>query len=283
MTTTETTPRRGASPDPVQPTSAERAAAPALLRMIWGIHISRCVYAVAELGIADLLASGPMSSAELATATETDEPSLYRVLRALAGLRVFEEHDARCFTLTVIGERLCTGAPACMRSWAIFLEALGGVRPFGHILETIKTGRPGREIEFGTDLFEFIAQNPEAAALFDAAMSERTAAYAPSVAQAHDFSDIRTIVDVGGGEGTLLVEILRRHAHLSGVLVERLIPEDGADPVPTLLSDINMLVLTGGQERTNAEYSKLFEAAGLRLGNVQAAAFPYGVIEGLAA
>jgi O-methyltransferase domain len=357
MTTTETTPRRGASPDPVQPTSAERAAAPALLRMIWGIHISRCVYAVAELGIADLLTTGSMSSAELATATETDEPSLYRVLRVLAGLGVFEEHDARRFTLTVIGERLCTGAPAGMRSWAIFLEALGGVRPFGHILETIKTGRPGREIEFGIDLFEFIAQNPEAAALFDAAMSERTAAYAPSVAQAHDFSDVRTIVDVGGGKGTLLVEILRRHAHLSGVLfeiptvaaradavldatdiadrcavlagdffvrvpagadcyilanvihdwnderaieilrncrqamsgagrvlvVERLIPEDGADPVPTLLSDINMLVLTGGQERTNAEYRKLFEAAGLRLGNVQAVAFPYGVIEGLAA
>jgi len=355
MVTAHTTLTRGSSPNSGQPTHAERAAAPDLLRMIWGIHISRCVYAVAELGIADLLADRPMSSAELATATDTHEPSLYRVLRALAALGVFDEHDDRHFTLTVVGERLRTGAPAGMRSWAVFLEALGGVRPFGHILETIKTGRSGREIEFGIDVFGFIAQNPDAAAIFDAAMSERTAAYAPSVADAYDFSDIRTVVDIGGGKGTLLVEILRRHAHLSGLLfeiptvaaradavldatdiadrcgvlagdffdrvpenadcyvlanvihdwsdaraieilrncrhamskagrvliVERLIPENSTDPVPTLLSDINMLVLTGGQERTNPEYAQLLNAADLMLGTVQPVAFPYGVIEGL--
>jgi hypothetical protein len=356
MITTHTTLAEGSRSNPGQPTDAQRAAAPELLRMIWGIHISRCVYAVAELGIADLLADRPMSSAELAAATVTHEPSLYRVLRALAALGVFEEHDGRCFTLTVVGERLRTGAPAGMRSWAVFLEALGGVRPFGHILETIKTGRSGREIEFGNDLFEFIAQHPQAAAIFDTAMSERTAAYAPSVAEGYDFSDIRTIVDVGGGKGTLLVEILRRHTHLSGLLfeiptvaarpdavldatdiadrcevlagdffervpenadcyllanvihdwndaqaieilrncrhamltagrvliVERLIPENSSDRVPALLSDINMLVLTGGQERTNAEYGTLLTAAGLTLGNVQPVAFPYGVIESLA-
>jgi cyclopropane fatty-acyl-phospholipid synthase-like methyltransferase len=244
-----------------------------------------------------------------------------------------------------------------MRSWAIFLEALGGVRPFGHILDTVRTGRSGFDTEFGMGTFEHLSQNPEAAAIFDAAMSERTAAYAASVAEIYDFSVVRTLVDVGGGNGTLLVEILRRHAHLRGVLletptvaaraevvhdavdladrceviagdffdrvpdgadcyvmanvlhdwddarsiellgncrramtdsgrvlvVERLIPEDGSDPVPTLLSDINMLVITGGQERTNAEYGDLLRAAGLKLGNVQPVAFPYGVIEGLAA
>jgi hypothetical protein len=357
MATTHTSLTEGSPSNPAQPTDAERAAAPTLLRMIWGIHISRCVYAMAELGIADLLATRPMSSAELAAATDSHEQSLYRVLRALASLGVFKEHEARRFTLTVVGNRLRTGAPAGMRSWAVFLEALGGVRPFGHILETIKTGRSGREIEFGNNLFEFLAQNPEAAAIFDAAMSERTAAYAPSVADTYDFSDIRTIVDVGGGNGTLLLEILRRHPHLSGLLfeiptvaaradalldatdvadrcevlagdfftrvpenadcyllanvihdwtdaqaieilrncreamsnasrvliIERLIPEDNSDSVPTLLSDINMLVLTGGQERTNAEYAKLLNAAGLNLGNVQPVAFPYGVIESLAA
>ena len=216
---------------------------------------------------------------------------------------------------------------------------------------------PGREIEFRTDLFEFLAHNEDAAASFDAAMAERTAAYAPSVADAYDFSDFRMIVDVGGGNGTLLVDILRRHSHLSGVLfetptvaaradavldatdiadrcrvragdffqqvpdradcyvlanvlhdwdgprsiqilrncrramaragrvliVERLIPDNGGDPIPTLLSDINMLVMTGGQERSNAEYGELLRAAQLTLESVQPVAFPYGVIEGLAA
>ena len=209
------------------------------------------------------------------------------------------------------------------------------------------------EHEYGCGVFDYLADRPEASKAFDDAMSERTAAYAVSVAQTVDFSDTRTVVDVGGGKGTLLVEILRAHAHLTGVLfetplvaaradavldaadladrcevfagdffehvpargdcyvlanvlhdwddtraikilrtcreamsgagrvliIERLIPQDDADPVPTLLSDINMLVITGGQERTNAEYRSLLEAAALTPKAVHQVAFPYGVIE----
>jgi hypothetical protein len=238
------------------------------------------------------------------------------------------------------------------------LDGVGVLRSFEHILPSVRTGTSGFDIAFGTGLFEFLAERPENAAAFDAAMAERTAAFAPSVAGAYDFSDVRTVVDVGGGNGTLLVEILRRHAHLQGLLfeaptvaaranavldapeladrcrvlagdffervppgadcyllanvlhdwddaratqilrncregttrggrvliAERLIPEDGSDPLPTLLSDINMLVLSGGgQERTNAEYGELLRAAGLKAGRVLPVAFPYGLIEGLAA
>jgi O-methyltransferase domain len=67
------------------------------------------------------------------------------------------------------------------------------------------------------------------------------------------------------------------------LIAERLIPDDPAEAVPALLSDINMLMLTGGQERTNSEYGKLLHAAGLRVGVVRPLTFPYGVIEGLAA
>ena len=340
-----------------QSTESERAAAAKLLRLIWGMHISRAVYAAAELGIADLLAEGPMSTEELARVTRTHEPSLYRVLRLLAALGVFDERYPRCFSLTVLGDRLGSGKPAGMRSWATFLDALGGVRPFEHILDTVKTGRPGFDAAFGMGIFDFLAQHPENAATFDAAMSERTAAFAPSVAGTYDFSDMRTVVDVGGGRGTLLAEILRKHGHLHGVLletptvaaraealldaieiadrsevlagdffeqvperadcyllanvlhdwddaratkilrncrqsmaragrvliIERLIPDDGSDAVPALLSDINMLVLTGGRERSNDEYGELLRSAGLKLGSIQPVAFPYGVIEGLAA
>lgn len=329
--------------------------ASALLQMIWGIHISRCVYAVAELGIADLLHDAPLSAAELARATGTQESLLYRVLRLLAALGVFEEHASRRFGLTAVGDRLRSDAPGAMRSWATFIEALGGVRPFAHIIETIRTGTPGREIEFGMELFEFISQNPEQAATFNAAMSERTAAYAPSVARTYDFSEIRTVVDVGGGQGILLAEILKTHRHLNGLLfeipavasdataifnaveitdrckvlggdffagvpagadcyllanvlhdwnderaieiltncrrsiakggrvliVERLISDDPAESVPTLLSDINMLVLTGGCERTNAEYGSLLRRGGLRRRRVLEVAYPYGIIEGV--
>jgi hypothetical protein len=341
-----------------QPTESERAAAAAMLPMIWGIHISRAVYVAAELRIADLLANGPVSSTELARATRTHEPSLYRVLRLLAALGVLDDSvQPRSFGLTALGDRLRSDAPACVRSWAVFLEALGGVRPFEHILHTVRTGEPGFGQAQGMEIFEFLAQNPRSAAIFDAAMSERTAAFAPSVADSYDFADIRTVIDVGGGTGTLLVEILRKHAHLHGVLfetpavaaranavldaidlgdrrqilagdffenvpegadcyllanvlhdwddaqagqilrncrqamtrggrvliVERLISDAPGDAVPTLLSDINMLVITGGQERTNAEYGDLLATAGLTIGEVHPVAFPYGIIEGLPA
>jgi SAM-dependent methyltransferase len=274
----------------------------------------------------------------------------------LAALGVFEEHEARRFSLTTVGERLRSDVPISRRLWAPMLDSVGVLRSFEHILPSVRTGMPGLDIAFGTGLFEFLAERPENAAAFDAGMAERTAAYAPSVADAYDFSDQRTIVDVGGGNGTLLVEILRRHQHLNGVLfelpavaaradavidasdladrcqvlggdffqsapgadcyvlanvlhdwddersiqilcncrramagagrvliVERLIPEDGGDPLPTLLSDINMLVLSsGGKERTNVEYRELLQAAGLSAGSVLPVAFPYGVIEGLA-
>lgn len=349
--------RDAAAPAGNQPSESQRAAAAAMLPMIWGIHISRAVYVAAELRLADLLADGPASCTKLAQATGTHEPSLYRVLRLLAALGVFQETGPRSFGLTVLGERLRTDVPAGMRSWAIFLEAIGGVRPFEHILHSVRTGEPGFGQAQGMEIFEFLAQNPQSAAIFDTAMSERTAAFAPSVADSYDFADIRTVVDVGGGAGTLLVEILRRRAHLRGILfetpavaarahsvldaidladrcevlagdffadvpggaecyvlanvlhdwddtrasqilrncrramarggrvliVERLIPERPGDAVPTLLSDINMLVITGGQERTNAEYGDLLATAGLTVGKVQPVAFPYGVIEGFAA
>jgi O-methyltransferase domain/Dimerisation domain len=338
-----------------QPTDAERSAATSLLRMIWGTHISRAVYVAAELGIADLLADGPLSSRELARRTGTHTQSLYRVLRLLAASGVLDHDDAGAFSLTIVGERLRTDAPAGLRSWATFLDAIGAIRGFEHILETVRTGRPGFDLAHATTLFESLDDHPDRAAMFDAAMSERTAAFAPSVADRYDFTDIRTVVDVGGGEGILLAEILRRHHHLEGVLydlpvtaarasavlgatdladrcqvtagdffdrvpegadcyilanvlhdwndtegtqilrnckcamarnakaliVERRIPERDGDAIPALLSDINMLVITGGRERTDTEYAELLTAAELRLGGITPAAFTYCVIEGI--
>src|SRR3984885_13685521 len=332
------------------PTAEERAAATAMLRMIWGIHISRAIYVVAELGIADRLGGGPLSSAELAEGTQAHEPSLYRVLRLLASLGVLTEGEHRSFGLTVLGDRLRSDAPASMRSWAMLVEAIGGgrgvrahtpasmrswamlveaiggVRTFEPIIRTVRTGAPGVDLAYGVGLFEFLVSHPEHAASFDAAMSERTAAFAPGGAAGHDFSGLRTVVDVGGGKGTLLAAILQAHGRLRGVLmeapavaaaaepvleaaggadpcgggaggffagvpggadryllanvlhdwdddravailaecrkamakdgrvliVERLIPDDPEQALPTLLSDLNMLIVTGGKERTNA-------------------------------
>lgn len=338
-----------------RPAEEERTAATTVLRMIWGIHVSRAVYIVAELGIADRLANGPVSCTELARDTGTHEASLYRVLRLLTGLGVVSEAQPRSFGLTILGDRLRSDAPASMRSWARLFGSAAFCRPFEHILHSVRTGQPGFDAAHGVPWFEFLAQHPEDASAFDAAMLERTSAFAPSVAAGYDFSDVRTIVDVGGGRGILLAALLRSHPHLQGTLfevptvaagaeavlaaagvtdrceiavgdffhgvpagadcyvlanvlhdwddakaveilascrkaatrhgrvliVERLLPDDPAEAVPALLSDINMLVLTGGKERANSEYGTLLQMAGLRLGIIRPVTFPYGIIEGL--
>ena len=337
-----------------EPTGEERAAAATVLQMIWGVHISAAVFAAAKLGIADMLATGPMTASELARVTETHEPSLYRVLRLLASLGVLTERENRAFGLTLVGERLRSGVPASMKSWAELTDSVGGVRPFDHIVETVKTGKTAMDLAHGMGVFQFFVLHPELLPRFQAAMSERTSAFASSVAHGYDFSRMRRLADIGGGKGTLLAAILQVHGHLRGVLldlpnvvagasdvfqaagvamraeilgadffkgvpegadgyilanvlhdwedersveilsncrramatdgrvliVERLIPDNPSEAVPVLLSDMNMLVFSGGEERTNGEYGQLLSQAGLKLGKVLPVAPPYGVIEG---
>jgi SAM-dependent methyltransferase len=342
----------GHTPRGGEPTREELAAGAAVMQMVSGIHISRAVSVVAALGVADLLAGGPMTAAQLAEATQTHEPSLYRVLRLLVSLGVLTEDGRRSFGLTILGHRLRTDAPASMRSMAILNDATG-LRPFEPIMEIVKTGKHGMEIAYGMEPFEFLAAHPDIARKFQAAMSERTAAFASSVAAGYDFSPLRVVADIGGGRGTLLAAVLRTHGQLRGILferpsvaaaatevleavgvadrceivpgdffqgvpdgadayllanvlhdwddedsvrilgscrramasggrvliIERMIPEDLADAVPALLSDMNMLIVTGGRERTNAEYARLLSEAGLTLGRVLPVVPPYGVIE----
>ncbi len=342
-------------PARVEPTGEERAAAARMLELIGGLHISRALNCVAELSIPDRLAGGPLTSAELAQVTQTHEPSLYRVLRLLAALGVLAEPEPRTFRLTVLGDRLRTDAPASVRSWAMLADTIG-FAAYEPILEMVRTGSSGMQLVYGMRGMERVHQDPERGARFDGAMSERTKAFASSVADRYDFSGLRTVADIGGGQGVLLSAILRAHRHLRGILfevaavtssaagllrdagvadrcevvtgdffqsvpagadaylmanvlhdwddaqsqqilancrqamapggrvliIERLIPDDPAAAVPVLVSDLNMLVLTGGLERTNAEYYALLTAAGFRSGAVLPVAAPYGIIEGLA-
>jgi hypothetical protein len=174
----------------------------------------------ARLGIPDLLAEGPRDVEELAHETGSHAPSLHRVLAALASVGVLDKVGPRQFALTEVGFGLRTGVPGSARPSVLFLLNESHWRPWGHLLQTVRTGRTAFELAHGVGLFEFLAQHPVEADLFNKGMAGNSPAHARLVASSYDFSQLRMVVDVAGGRGRLLATILESNAHLRGILFD---------------------------------------------------------------
>jgi len=199
--------------------SPEAAPGP-LLQMMTGYWNTQTLYVAAKLGIADLLSDGSQSCDELAAKTGTHSPSLHRILRALASVGVFSEVAPGRFALTPLAALLQSSAPHSVRALAI-MYAEEQYRAWGDMLHSVRTGEPAFEHQFGIGVFEYLAQNPEASAVFNDAMTGLTIQGAAAVADTYDFSKIGTIVDIGGNRGTVLSAILRRYPASRGILFDR--------------------------------------------------------------
>jgi len=203
------------------PTGADAVPPPAtLLQMMTGYWVSQALYVAAKLGVADLLAEGPRPVEALAVATQTDAPSLHRVMRALASVGVFTEAHPGTFALTPLAALLRTGTPDSMRALAI-MYAEEQYRAWGDVLHSVRTGKTAFEKQFGTSYFAYLAQHPEADRVFNEAMTGYTTQLVGAVVEAYDFSPFTTLVDVGGSYGTLLAAILRRHPAARGILFDQ--------------------------------------------------------------
>src|SRR5690349_15991324 len=198
-----------------------RTTADTLRSMVTGLRVAQMVHVAAKLGIADLLESGPRHCDELAAATSTHAPALYRLLRGLESLGLFSEVAERQFALTPLGDHLRMRAPESLRDLAIFWSEDWHWDLWGELLHTVQSGEPATRRLWGMELFEYLARQPEASAGFDRAMAgsylERNAA----LLSTFDFSGIRTLVDVGGGHGSLLAAILVANPGMRGVLFDR--------------------------------------------------------------
>lgn len=192
----------------------------ALETLIHGYQLTKCIYVTAKLGIADLLKDGPRTSEELAQMTGTHAPSLYRVLRLLTAAELLSEGEGHAFTLTPLGTYLQTGVPGSLRTTAINDGGEPIWQVWGALLQSVETGQPAFQDVVGQSNWDYFAQHPEAAALYDQTMSERTASVAPTVASAYDFSSSGRLVDVGGGRGQMLAPILQAHPTLHAVLFD---------------------------------------------------------------
>lgn len=174
----------------------------------------------ATLRLADHIAGGTRSAAELAATTGTDPDALERVMRHLVGAGVLT-HDADGYGLTDLGEQLRDDHPAGVRAWLDLEAAIGRADLcFVDLLHTVRTGEPAYAVRFGRGYWDDLSANPGLAASFDALMGDRLTADLSAVAGAYDWGSLGRLVDVGGGNGSLLIAILRAHPGLRGTVVD---------------------------------------------------------------
>jgi orsellinic acid C2-O-methyltransferase len=339
--------------------------------MLWGFFPAQVLRTLAGLGVPDLLDDGRRDLAELAAATGCDRDALGRLLRAGRGLELVDVDGDGRWSLTADGQLLRTGTPGSLGSLAQLFCGDAPWRSWGELEWSVRTGEVAFEKVTGRSAFAHMADDPRMLAVFTEAMAEGTRMAASGIVETCDVDGVGVLVDVGGGNGTLLAAFLAAHPRLRGVLfdtahgvgdaqdvlgplqeshfhatrlrgsgfpatrgfgerieivtgdfftavppadayvvksvvhdwddersvailrrireamhgdarlflVEPVLAEDTADLVAQrvmLMSDLNMLVCTGGRERTLTEFGRLLDAAGLRLVDVRRVPPPTG-------
>lgn len=329
-----------------------------LYHLAIGHFVSHALDLAARLRLADLLADGPRDADDLARATETNAAALARVMRLLATAGVFEVLGDGKFRLTEVGQMLRSDVPGSMRALVMLFTGAGIQDNWNALEYCVRTGEPAiRRTSPDADPFTEMAKDPEAAALFDEAMATFAPQTSAAVAAAYNFSPFGTIADIGGGNGSLLIGILKANPTLRGIvfdqphvaerakqqigaagmadrcqvvagsffddvakgadayLLKHIIHDWNDEQATTILkncraampakgkllllegvyparidqspacrgatsTDVNMLVSTGGRQRSEAEFRDLYAASGFRLTRIIPTTARVCVIEG---
>ena len=338
------------------PAGVDESAASAdqkITQLLGGMWAMQAVAAAAKLGIADLLASGPRTAAEIAESLDSHPGATHRLLRALASLDVLATVAGGRYELTPVGERLRTDRPTgTLKDMFIAETDTVHWRSWQHLVDAVRTGEPRPQPVFGIPVFEYYPRNPAEGEQFGRAMENVSRFAANAVLTGYDFAGVRTILDVGGGNGSMTRAILQANRGAQGIVfdlpyieesaneqtraeglqdrcrfvagnffesvpqgadlhvlkfvlhdwsdedsvrllrscraaipadgrllvVESIVPEE-IQPGMVYLMDLNMLVMTGGLERTAREYETLLERAGFRASRVIPTASPFSLIE----
>jgi orsellinic acid C2-O-methyltransferase len=191
--------------------NSQSAAAGAMMNLLNGAWVARLVHTAAELGIADHLAGGPSDVHSLAAKAKAHAPSLARLLRALTAIGVLEESAERHYSLTPLGATLRSDTPGSMRAWALLAFSDDQGRAWEALPYAVRTGEHAFRHIFGTDMWTRLAARPDAARLFDEGMQSLTQGVYGHLTPHYPFEKYQWIVDVGGGNGSLLLPVLERH------------------------------------------------------------------------
>lgn len=204
---------------------------PRLMQMILGFMVSQALHVAAKLAVFDVLRDGPETVAEIARATACQEAALRRLLRLLTSVDLLIEDERGRFSATPLGTLLRSDHPQSVRPLAVMYGEPFFWRAWGDLYETVKTGKPGFEHVHGSTFFDYLAQHPDDAAIFNAGMTSASSVDLAAILDVYDFSVFDRIVDVAGGHGALLRGILERCPGVSGVLCDLPAVVAGADEV----------------------------------------------------
>jgi hypothetical protein len=206
----------------VSPTEAQPTVPPParMVQLLHGKLVAQAICAAAELRIADHLAETPQSAETLARATGTHAPSLYRLLRLLASVGIFNELHERTFAHTELSLTLKSNVPGSVQPIACMIGAEWHAVAETKMMHSLYTGETAFGFLHGKGVFEYLHEDAPAGRLFDTAMTGLTQAANYAINQAYDFSWARNIVDVGGGHGSLLSSILLACPNTRGIVFD---------------------------------------------------------------
>jgi O-methyltransferase len=191
-----------------------------LIEHTFGFARTKLLSAIAKAKIADHLAGGPKSAAELARLCGAEPQMLHRAMRALASIGVFDLREDGRFEHNRISEALRTGQPASIAAWAINCGQPSNYAAWADFDATLATGKSAWARVHGKDIWTHYAEHPDEGAVFAQSMADLTDIQAPMIADAYPFAELGTLCDVAGGRGQLLATILQKHPTLKGWLVD---------------------------------------------------------------
>jgi hypothetical protein len=185
-----------------------------------GYVMGQAIHAAAKLGLADELAGRPLPVEDLARATGTDTPSLERLLRTLASGGIFARDEAGRYALTPLSQTLRRDTPDSVRAAVLWVSEPMHYASCGDLAGTVTTGQPAFERIFGRSYFDYVANDPQAGPIWDEGMACFSGLEDGPIASAYPFPTGAVVVDVGGGQGGFLAEVLKTDPSLTGMLFD---------------------------------------------------------------
>lgn len=191
-----------------------------LCNLVYESFTAQAVYAAAKVGIADILGSGPKSADDIADATGNNPDAIYRFMRALASIGIFRESSERMFELTPKAELLKENHPTSLRPMVLLFGDPIVRGPWSNVMYSLKTGESAFEYTFNMGVFDYMKDHGDARELFQRHFTATSQLNCPVIAASYPFSKFRKVIDIGGGHGALLAQILRQHPSVNGVLFD---------------------------------------------------------------